>query len=134
MDALRFLHAGGVDPGGLGTGGPLVVHQHRPPHKQGSQALQGRQGKPLIIPVHLVITSRQPEGEHLIRRQLPQTLLIDEGQLLRPYRLLLYHSGLQDLIHSASLLPMPVGFLVHLVFLPAAAPPGYHPLSFPVRG
>ena len=44
-----------INPGGLSPGGPLVVKDARLAHKQGGQLLQGLRGKPLKVPVDLVV-------------------------------------------------------------------------------
>ena len=100
---LLALHLGGVDPGGLGGGAPLVVLEHRQPHKLLRHLLQRSGGEALMVPVHLLAAGCQLKDEHLFGAQRPQGLLVDEKHVhLRGRDALFDSGGFQNLFHDSS--------------------------------
>nr|DAX62375.1 MAG TPA: hypothetical protein [Caudoviricetes sp.] len=102
------FHSSSVHPGRLIAGAPVVIQQHRPAHVPSCQLRQGFIGESLMIPVHLIVTGGQAEGEHLFRLQLPQGLCVDQRQLilvqLRPAQ-----TGLLQNLFHVLLLILPAG-------------------------
>ena len=76
-------HLGAVEPGRLALGAPVVVKDAALAHKQGGQLLQGPGGKPLPVPVHLVVAQAHREGVHLRLRQRRAAEAVDVLQVPR---------------------------------------------------